>query len=480
MPKSLLNKGKIFSSVVVLLSSLGVLLSLGKLRSENLVEQAEAHSLTISGERPRYRLKGLREEASDLHSMWQRALSVGGTLSPETHYKSGRAALVAAFSNHKIEDKARLVCEAYRSFRRAARRAPRQTQYQIAWADVAAQLKNPQKVCPQLISDWQEKREVYFDPLERLRWATSLSPFGLNELYMAAVTYLGMGQKNEALSLLKTSQEFNPFFSKEQKIFTYDLVTKREELELALPNSYPEILSWVSYFEKQRQADYENWKEVFASGLDRALDRLESRFHKRSLSETDYAEYTKKLSKISLSKISEPLRNRFDSMLANVYEIEGNSKWASLLKKRKNLRRIPVLKSAAVQHKKLQSQMLGAWLPDETEKIEVLDQRKKTLGIYIPEGFEAILLVLENSRARGMLDAREIEILFSEDNLSYYPYHMAERMSSQSVDGKQVIASDLKGIPFRYLKLRYSGEEGSTIFANALTSLIQVYGVAKR
>lgn len=427
----------------------------------------------LSEKSPRYLTRSADEEMTELYAHWEK-LDRLARVHPEIKHQLGRAALARSVSAKNTDKKIALFCEAREHFRQAALRSPHNATYQVSWADVDTQLRNPEKICPQFSKTSTSPSPL--SPPERLQLAQNISPFSTIDLYLAAIVYLRGGDRNKALSLLRTNQEINPHFTKAQRAYTYNLVRSEQELTVAIPRRYPEVLGWIWHFSREREADYIDWRDTFVSAVEDALLDVRARFKEGKINSRDYSTYIKSIHSIPLVADSEQLRRNLDGLLANIYEVEGNPDWAKVLKYRQELIRIPVLKSLIGDDKLPKQTMLFGWVPDFEQRRAELDVLGRSIGIYLPLGHRMHMLILESLQSSTQIDEKALELMFSQDNLTYYPLSITDSVTTKLIDGRENMVITFDQADFRYLKIRYLGSNRVPKFSNRFSRLIQVYG----
>lgn len=436
-------------------------------------EKAERKTAIVVGSATEYHPAEHRRELIEAHDEWLR-LSRAFPANAELAYLAGRLALIEAFSAAELTEKLRAICEGLSLFQQAAVFSPASPRYQIAWADVAAQISKPERSCSSSGISFSE------DTLGiegRLQHALGLAPFSGVDAYLAAIVYVAVGKKIAALSLLRDSSEVNPVFTQLQREYVYRLVSSQDELEAALPRKFPEVVSWVNHFFLLRPRDYSAWRTTFESAVERSIDELLERLSAKRLDPVFFANYLKQVSMLPPVFTSDQLRRRLDDLLANIYAVDGFADWSDFLRQRSQLARVPVLKSSPVDDKQPKTTMLFAWHREDSLEPADLDVLGRTVGIFIPRGFNVRYLVLENAAGGEKLSDDLVELLTSEDNLRFYPYSSKVHPRSLLIDGRQrLIFGFTSDEAFRYLKIRYRGPGHEASFRNSLQNLVQAYG----
>ena len=462
---------KFVTAIVFLVSLAGITRSSWQLAVTATTAATKAQESLISGDEPRFVTQPLTEELRLVHASWEKAAAIAASI-PEVEHQLGRATLVLSLAEPSGNKKIELFCRSLRHFQNAALKSPHNPRYQIAWADIASQMRIAD-VCERELGSAQLRSPL--DAKQRLAWAQELAPYSVVDLYLGALVYLGMGEKDKGLELLRLNQEINPHFTKAQRDYTYRLITSEDELNTALPRRYPEIVSWIWHFSTNREHDYLAWRLTFARALDEAITEVKERFAAGKIPSETYALFIKNINSLPLVAASQPLRQRLDEILANIYEVEDNQWWAAVLREREGLIRLPLLKSLIADDKFPDKTMLFGWVPDEEPRRTELDVLGHSLGLYVPRGQVPRLLVLQSMSASARLKENEIEILWSGDNLNYHPLS-AKKIETDIVDGRETIVIRFDRADFRYLKIRYLGSSRTSRFINRFCDLVQVYG----
>lgn len=467
---------KLTSLIFLLLSFTGFAQTAHQLYLDLAIARAKAQAQTLIQNKPRLYQTNPIQEIEQLYASWKKALPLGFPV-PEVSYGIARAALLRALVA-KPDLQLPLVCEAFQRLVEATHSSPHVARYHIALADLQTQLPHPEITCLALENEAGSSLQklAYVEPSKRLAWALSLGPWATTDLYLASLVYLNLGQKMKALELLRINQHINPYFTTEQRNYAAQLVTSKAELEIALPRQYPEILSWVHHFFTLRRNDYLRWKEVFVTTLDAAINEVIERFHARKLAPEHYSAYIKSIATVPLSTNSDLLRRHLDALLADIYEVEGQANWARILRVRKDLNRIPVLKAAIADDRLPLKTMLFGWVEDDEQRTLQLDVLGQSLGIFLPEGMNASMVILQNQGSSGMFGKESLEILVSDDNLNFHPSRGHIETQVFFIDGRETVALLFEQTDFCFLKIRYTDPNQKAHFENSLTNLIQVYG----
>lgn len=389
---------------------------------------------------------------------------------PEAWFLKGRIALMLALASNSVSQTQSLtsLCSAWQSFKRAAELSPRNPSYQIAWADAEAQLKNPKLLCNVSNSG--------LDPLQRLAWAKRLAPNSTTELYLSALVHLAIGDKQEALRVFRSLQEMDPNFTSSQRDYVYRQVKTEQDLRTAAPAKFPGIVHWINYFASERPHEFLAWRASFAEAVDGAITELEDRLRKEKLSQQNFSNFIKMINYLPITTTTEHLRRRLDAVLARLYVREGEAKWAEMLRYRMSLMRVPVLKALIADDKVPSNTMLFGWTSDRETNTAFFDYLGHSLGLYLPRGYSPTLLILETTEPGVRLGERDLELLFSHDNLEFFPLQERGEAKTFLVDGRERMVIELERADFRYLKVRYRGANRKPRFSNKMSELVQVYG----
>lgn len=372
--------------------------------------------------------------------------------------------------------KIQLLCEALRHFYKATLESPSNPEHQISLADLQVQLMRPNQICSSVDSGW-EPLNISLTAVERLAHAVQLAPFEVYDLFRAAMVYVGMGRKNDALALLRKNDEINPLFSVEQRNYAMELITEQEHLNQAIPRSYPSVIHWVAHFARNRPRDYLLWNQVFESALVDSLEGLRGRLRNGSLSEADFSRYLKAIASLPIGHFSDGLRQELDRGLSETYLKSGNTEWSRLLLQRSQLKRIPVLKSVLSDDLRPEVAMLHNWQLDDSRVNETIDALGSSLGFFVPQEYYPELIILE-SRTRPLSErlSRNLQIFASDDNQRFYDVTAKSRIEVANFDSKQAVAISLPSLSPKFLKIHYSGSRRVPEFQNDFSKLLQVYG----
>ncbi len=462
---------KFLAPFVFVLSLLGASQVIWELAVVSMLASAREQETFISGDHSRLITSPLASQLNMLHSKWK-SLSTFADSLPGIKHQLGRATLALSVIQTSYDKKLEYYCTALGYFRQAAARSPHNARHQIAWADISSQLKS-ETVCSSAVNEKDFTPSL--SPQARLELARSLAPYSVSDLYLAALVYLALGEKSPALELLKLNQEINPHYTKQQREYTYSLVTSEQELRQAMPQQYPEALAWIWYFSVNREHDYLSWKATFVELLDGTIAEVRHRFEQGKITQELFAQFIKNINEVPLVSGSEKLRKRLDELLSHIYRIEDNTWWADILQQRQTLHRIPVLKSVIVDDKQPRQTMLFGWVPDSEPRTAALDAFGRSLGFYLPRGQFLSLLILQSLSSTARLSARDIQVMWSEDNLSYHPLD-TQKLELGMVDGKETIVISVHNPNTRYLKIRYLGANQTPRFTNRFGELVQAYG----
>ncbi len=440
--------------------------------AKHLSASARAQAAIITGSESTFRTQPLEEDVRELHSKWKQVAPLANFY-PHSNYSLGRSALLMSTAVGDPEEKIYYVCEALEYFRSGTIQTPHSPEFHIALADLQAQVPNPERVCEQFKS---EETPLYtMSPAERLAHAVSLSPHSVVDTYLAAVVYLSIGKKDDALALLRENQEMNPLFSSGQRLYTFGLITTESDLALGIPRRYPEILNWIKYFSEERPSDFLSWRETFISALDDSIQELKQRHKDGDITDYYLASFLKNISRIPLAMSSEKIRKELDMQLAEVYRAEQLPYWADILQARSDMERIPVLKSIIADDKSPKTTELFGWTDDHEIRSAGLDAIGRSIGVFVPLSKQAELLVLQSESSGARLTDAEIQVMVSHDNRHFHTMRGVQ-WKHHLVDGREALAMELPPGDYRFLKVRYLGAQRESKFTNSMQQLLQVYG----
>lgn len=415
----------------------------------------------------------LSNEVIALRDDWNALIPLSGIF-PEVYFRLGRSLLLSSLIEQPEDSKVRLLCESLKALQQAAQKSPHNPLFQIAWADLEGHLPMTEVTCEQHDVTLASSRPR-LNPTQRLELAQQLAPFSVTDLYFAALAHLGLGEKQEALQLLRLNAEINPYFKDEQRGYVFQLIETQEDLESALPRRYPELIPWLDHFSTQRAEDLTAWHETFEAAVKDALKELATRLSSGELTRPQYATFLKVLANRPFNQHSEKLRKHFDRMLSGIYSDEGEARLANWLRKRQDLNRIDVLKSLISDDTAPQESMLYNWMSDANHRQASLDHLGRVLGLYLPADAHVKLIMLESASGGSKIRPDEIEVLLSPDNTRFFKDKQAKVEHLQR-DGKDLLVIETEAQDARFVKIHYTGASQTALFGNELDQLIQVYG----
>lgn len=467
--------GKNFAFVLLLFISMsGAITSYLELLSQYFVSEAEQETSRFFSTKDRIGRVSLNADVENIYQAWKQVESYA-FLDVNAHVGLGRAALVLASITDNREAQADLFCESLSQFAMAVKAQPLNAGHHISFADLQLQIPNPNSLCNTIENrSYDFKTDMSY--LERLQHARGLYPFGVKEMYLASLVYMAAGKKYEALSLLRQNQELNPLFTRAQRHWLFSQINSQEELSAALPRKYPEVENWINYFIQNRSLDYSSWLGVFESAVESSIDELVNRYKDGKLTQDDFSLFIKSLSGKSISHRSENLRRRFDLLLADIFEIEGNEDWSRMLRQRATLRRVPVLKSVIADEINPSGVMLFGWYRDWESRLAYFDNIGRSFGIFLPGSESAKYVYLSSLYGQSGLTGRDIGLAASFDNHRYHEVKGDYQIYSFVVDGRETLVIDVSKLKFRFLKIRYKGAGRDQKFTHSLQQLVQVYG----
>lgn len=440
--------------------------------AKHFAAEARAHAAVLTGNESSFRTQPLEEDVRLLHEQWNRVAPFS-EFYPHANYSLGRSALLMSASVQNLDEKLYYVCEALEYFKNGLQQMPHSPDFHIALADLQAQVPHPERVCSQFNGETSPAFEL--NPSQRLAHAVSLSPHSVVDTYLAAVVYLSIGRKDDALALLRQNQEMNPLFSSGQRLYTFSLITSEHDLALAIPRKYPEVVNWIVFFSGERPSDFRSWRKTFVSALEDSVHELKDRYRTGAITEHYLSAFLKHIARTPLAVSSEPVRRELDALLADLYRDEKLPYWADVLQARSEMERLRVLKSIIVDDKAPKSTELFGWTDDHELRTAALDSLGRSLGVFIPVGSQAELLVLESKTSSARVSDAEVGVMVSSDNRHYHDL-TGVSWKHHLVDGREVLAMELPPLDYRYLKVRYLGSQRDSKFINSMQQLLQVYG----
>ncbi|MCC6221660.1 MAG: hypothetical protein IT291_10515 [Deltaproteobacteria bacterium] len=466
---------------ILLICLLGIVESTYTAYANELQKNVVDKAAVLGNSRTSFDKDSLDEQVTELVRLSSN-LAAYASLMPEAHYMLGRALLSSLTTESETKSQSEFLCRAFLHFKKATQLSPNTSRYHIAWANISAILRSPRNLCAQDVIE-DIKTDVFAEklpPRQRVKLALGLSPFSTTDLYLGALAFLSMGDRHQALDIMRLYQQINPYLTKAQQNYIYQLVNSKQDLKAAVARTYPAITRWVWHFESFRPVDYRNWNSVFEDAVDASITDLIDRHLLNKLPRENFSSYIKQIGSLSIANSSEKLRKQLDAILEDLYEEDGSVEWSSLLSQRKVLSKPRTLKSVLAQDDNPKSNMLYAWLADVDNRVAELDIRARTIGFFLPADFSLELLTLENSLTGNHLDTNSIALLASDDNLRYHSITSDTRIESYMVDGKQKLAIHFPPSEFRYLKVNYNGTNQKAKFKNSLHTLARVFGTNNR
>lgn len=455
-------------------AALGVWVSLHALVQNRTIQSHHSAllSTTLNSEK--------ESQESLLTALLENAESLSDLFS-ETHFI--RATLREQLSRFTNPSEGSLLCKSLESMQEAIRLSPADSSLHIHWAKIAALLP-PGSTCENNPSALSLSREAFRSPdanlsalaESRLNWGRTLDPSNSANLYLAALTYRRLGEKEKALVLLREVERLNPVFSEEQQAFFFRLVQSETDLALAIPRQYPEVIAWVLHFSEHRPKDYRNWEAVFAEALTEAFSSLEAKLIENPETLNSLPKHIRTSDHLPIVSRFDALRQQLDKVLAIIYKRENNRDWAEFLERRARMQRIPVLKAHIKKDILPRETMLSQWHADQSEDVIQLSRLNTSIGYYVPEGFIPKLIVVRNASRRLERSDSSLEIRTSADNEQFEIFKLPEPIESFTVDKKETLVLPAPQNGEAYVKIRIDSQGRDSSFKNRFSLLLEVYG----
>ncbi len=399
---------------------------------------------------------------------------------PQTHFIRGQLSERSARLSSEAKDLK--YCDALGHFQKAIELSPANATYQIHWAKAAAGLTET-STCSSS-SSLEPTRKAFHKAdgtsaelaEARLNWARRLEPINSASLYLASLTNRRLGRKAESLQLLREVERLSPVFSAEQGSFFFRLIETKEDLELAIPREYPDVIDWVLHFSSNRPSDYKAWEPEFAQALTDSFVDLEKKILENPGIFDSIPKHIKTTDSLPIVSRNDTLRRQLDKVLSSIYLRENNREWAQFLLSRANLFRIPVVKSYLRKDILPRETMLSRWQDDQADGMLQLNRLNSSVGYFVPTGFVPKLVVLRNASRRLERTESSIEVRTSVDNELFEIFRPTEAVKSFTVDKKEILVLISPEAEYRYVKIRYDNQGADSSFKNRLASLVEVYG----
>lgn len=383
----------------------------------------------------------------------------------------GRVHLLAAFAADSGKERKSKMCQAAEAFRVASKLSPHDTSLQISTADINAILSNAGLKCSGMAQP-PTREEVK----EQLQHLLELSPFDVNQLYLAALIYLRLDDREAALKLLRKNIEINPHFSAEQLRYCLGLVRSQADLEKILPRRYPQVLKWIKFFQGHRFSDYYLWTETFAKSLDEAIDGLVAENKANRMKRRIYRLALERISSLELLRRIDTTRQRVDVLLATMQREDGLPQAEEFYAARSKLIRIPVLKTVLLEDKEPWQGSLFAWQTDSSAYALRLDRPDRTIGLFLPKGYKPRMITLTSTWPYTGFDPKQLELYISHNNESYSQVAQMVEFKTYDLGYREVLGGQFEAIEGPYVKVHYTGTSQKFNFKGVLSELINVYG----
>jgi hypothetical protein len=408
-----------------------------------------------------------KNESAKAIALWEKARAIWPAAS-ESPFDLAQSLLSFSQLYSGSEQENGLLCAALRSFDEARLKSPHRPIFHIAWTDLQVQIHDRGLSC----SGLGEKPAL----LQALDWARELAPLSINDLYWGAFVHLALDQREEAFRMLRRNQETNPFFTDEQRQYLFGLVKSERDLELLLPQRYPQVLTWIQYYEQNQPAEFDAWSEAFSRALTASLDDLEERSAGAEYSVELFGQQIKNVSASPIVLRNETLRRRLDALLAKIYAGEEEQPWARYLAGRAAADRVPALKAVLLDDRHPERDMLARWFHDLSSSNAALDYLGHTLGVYIPQGAQLTSIQINSPRAAPLFASDALRLLVSDDNLAYEPLTSGFAINQHQIDNRIKVVVTFTEWDHRFLKIVYTGSNQRPKFYGPLASLLEVFG----
>ena len=426
--------------------------------------------LVISGVKAKKDIKNPSERRSDFYYQTKQKLQDYNN-SPRALFRTAQASLELGLNEIGSEKQNELLCSAYRNFDRAHQLSPLNPDYLLGRAQSETMLIQKKASC----SNFNPSKEHI---LTAINTSLTNAPFQLSTLRQASDILLLLEENTMAFRLVNKIQSLDASIADEQKYWIYSLAKTSDDIDLLIPESFPQIVDWINFFSQQRRSDLIEWQAQFTGKTKKAIINLKTRLDANYLSIPEYSQFIKEISHTALVNYDDSLRKELDQLLSNIYDIEENpSSWSAILKERQNLDRIRILKAVIEEDKSPATTMLTSWFPDSSDYFLSLKEGAMSIGVYIPPTSIPRLLFIEPKQPQSSIDLDALTFLASEDNMNFYDFSSEVSLSQTTIDGKTLIIARINKPAFRYLKIYFKKIRSQIAFSNSLADLIQVYGV---
>lgn len=462
-------KSALLSGSILLLSAIGLTEATDSLRRELALTQTEEEAREILSSSSKRLQFTADERVAQVVESWQ-AVADKFPSTPEALTGLARAHLAASARAVEFPKRIEHLCRSLVNLSEALAKSPSSARLQISLADIKTQIPQPAQSCPEQI------QSASISPLsadQHLKRALKLEPYNTTILYLSAGVYRALGQKEKSLGLLRKVQEISNM-SSAQREYTYAMVDTQQDLEVALPRKYPEIISWYSHFERERPYQLQNWNDTFIAGFRDALGELKSRLRTGIVSPEEYGRFVIHLSRQNAISNSDTLRKEIDEILSVAYQLTGKPEWSKVVARRAEMNRIPIAKSVVARDKTPRSTMLSHWIADDQHVEHSLDSRGGSLGLFVPPNRTLRMLVIESGQGAPRIAPESLELFASEDNKEFVSLERSYEAEDYTVEGVQNIVFTFHKAPFRYLKI-VSNASSKRHFRAPLSRLLQAF-----
>jgi hypothetical protein len=302
--------------------------------------------------------------------------------------------------------------------------------------------------------------------------ALSVSPNSSRALLFAANTAISLGDKKTALTFFSKAEDLTPQFSTEKRLLVLSFVETLEELTLALPKKFSNLILWNKLLEESRKNDYQKFQVILAKAILVALTGKE----KPRLSDT----WTIMQSK--LITLNDKVRQKLDSelctsLLESSLKEKKLSSQTDLFCARKTLKRInsPLWGSSQDYTPERASKI--TWENPLSETPASLTKLGQSIAISLPRATE-VFIYLQSNQKNPFLDTKNLRFFVKQKDLTFAQTQNCKLLKDTFLFSNQILyfscknLSDLEAID---LKIAYKSDFRSKQFHGPLFRLLQAY-----
>ena len=357
------------------------------------------------------------------------------------------------------------LCGSLSALGRALVREPRNARYLINWANIRQLLGGVQCGEPYTAGD--------FEPVVKL--ALERDPADTRVLYAAALVYYWSGRAEQSRALLNRMLLLGGGLTAGQERFVYSTIETPRDVERVIPGRFPQAAAWADIF---RQIDADRFMEFGA-----AFGTLEAAAVRASAVEFDRGKipaevHQQRLLSLFGAESSEESRVALDLELSRFAASHRQLALASYLDERAKLHELKVLRASLDGDTRPLRTSLSGWERDERV---VFDEFYRTVGFYVPEGQEVVLIQLASTRNNGgaVPSRNDLRVMASSDNENWSDLSDELEVSGFQVALPPLVVLRPKRASYKYWKVQFSSPERRRTFTNSLSGLVRVFGMSR-